>query len=88
LVVVLAVNIVMFCIEFGARLLSGSPALFANSLGMLGDSLVYGSSLCLLHRSPAWRARAALAKGVTVAAFGLGVLLESAFRLRDRAARG
>ncbi len=44
-------------------------------------SLVYGFTLYVLHRSLAWRARAALAKGVIMAAFGLGVLLESAFRL-------
>ena len=81
LAVVLVVNLVMFCVEFGAGLLSGSTALLADSLDMLGDSLVYGFSLYVLHRSLAWRARAALAKGVLMAAFGLGVLLESAFRL-------
>ncbi len=81
LAVVLVVNIAMFCIEFGAGLLSGSTAVLADSLDMLGDSLVYGFTLYVLHRSLAWRARAALAKGVIMAAFGLGVLLESAFRL-------
>ena len=82
LVAVLAVNLAMFFVEFGAGLLSGSTALLADSLDMLGDSLVYGFSLYVLQRSLAWRARAALAKGVIMAAFGLGVLLESAFRLR------
>ena len=82
LVLVLVVNVAMFCVEFGAGLLSGSTALLADSLDMLGDSLVYGFSLYVLQRSLAWRARAALAKGVIMAAFGLGVLLESAFRLR------
>ena len=82
LVAVLAVNATMFCVEFGAGLLSGSTALLADSLDMLGDSLVYGFSLCVLHRSLAWRARAALAKGVIMAAFGVGVVLEAAFRLR------
>ncbi len=82
LVVVLVVNIAMFCVEFGGGLLSGSTALLADSLDMLGDSLVYGFSLYVLHRSLKWRARSALAKGVIMAAFGLGVLLESVFRLR------
>ena len=82
LTVVLAVNITMFCVEFGAGLLSGSTALLADSLDMLGDSLVYGFSLFVLHRSLAWRARAALAKGVIMAAFGVGVLLEAAFSFR------
>ena len=82
LAVVLAVNFTMFFVEFGAGLLSGSTALLADSLDMLGDSLVYGFSLFVLHRSLAWRARAALAKGVIMAAFGVGVLLEAGLRLR------
>lgn len=81
LVAVLAVNFAMFFVEFGAGLLSGSIALLADSLDMLGDSLVYGFSLYVLHRSLTWRARAALAKGVIMAAFGLLVLIESAFML-------
>ncbi len=82
LAVVLAVNLAMFCIEFGAGLLSRSTALLADSLDMLGDSFVYGFSLLVLHRSLAWRARAALAKGAIMAAFGGGVLLEAGFSLR------
>jgi cation diffusion facilitator family transporter len=82
LVTVLVVNIAMFVIEFGAGLLAGSTALLGDSLDMLGDSLVYGFSLYVLHRSQAWRAGAALAKGVIMVAFGAGVLLEAAVRLR------
>jgi cation diffusion facilitator family transporter len=83
--IVMAVNLAMFCVEFGAGLLSGSTALLADSLDMLGDSLVYGFSLFVLHRSLVWRARAALAKGGIMAAFGVGVLLEAAFSLRTGA---
>ncbi len=82
LAIVMAVNVTMFFVEFGAGLLSGSTALLADSLDMLGDSLVYGFSLFVLHRSLVWRARAALAKGGIMAAFGVGVLLEAAFSLR------
>ncbi|MGH0035696.1 MAG: cation diffusion facilitator family transporter [Myxococcota bacterium] len=82
LVAVLVVNAVMFGVEFGAGLLAGSTALLADSLDMLGDALVYGFSLYVLQRSAAWRARAALAKGLVMAAFGLGVLVEAALRLR------
>ncbi len=81
LAVVLAVNVALFCVEFGAGLLSRSTALLADSLDMLGDSFVYGFSLLVLHRSLAWRARAALAKGAIMAAFGVGVLLGAGFRL-------
>lgn len=81
LVAVLGVNAGMFCVEFGAGLVSGSTALLADSLDMLGDSLVYGFGLFVLRRSRAWRARAALAKGLVMAAFGLGVLVEAALSL-------
>ena len=82
LVTVLVVNATMFCVEFGAGVLSGSTALLADSLDMLGDSLVYGFSLFVLQRSMVWRSRAALVKGVVMAAFGLGVLAEAVLRLR------
>ena len=82
LVIVLAVNLVMFCVEFGGGLLAGSTALLADSLDMLGDAFVYGFSLFVLHRSLAWRARAAFSKGVIMAAFGVGVLVEVALRYR------
>jgi cation diffusion facilitator family transporter len=81
LVAVLAINASMFLVEFGAGLLSGSSALLADSLDMLGDSLVYGFSLFVLHRSLAWRARAALVKGLIMAAFGMAVLLEAGFQV-------
>ena len=82
LATVLAVNITMFCVEFATGLLSDSTALLADSLDMLGDSFVYGFSLFVLQRSSAWRARAALSKGLIMAAFGVVVLVEAALRLR------
>ncbi len=81
LLVVLVVNAAMFVVEFGAGWISGSTALLADSLDMLGDSLVYGFSLFVIHRSATWRARAALSKGLIMCAFGVGVLVEAAFRL-------
>ncbi|NNL85085.1 MAG: cation transporter [Myxococcales bacterium] len=77
LVIVLAVNAVMFVGEFVAGWLAGSTALLADSLDMLGDAFVYGFSLYVLGRSAAWRARAALLKGTVMAAFGAWVLLEA-----------
>src|SRR5262245_44329931 len=81
LAVVLAINATMFCVEFAAGWLSGSTALLADSLDMLGDSIVYGFSLAVLERGVVWRARAALAKGLIMAAFGVGVLIEAISRL-------
>jgi cation diffusion facilitator family transporter len=82
LVIVLAVNVTMFGVEFVAGILADSTALLADSLDMLGDALVYGFSLYVLHRSLVWRSRAALMKGLIMAAFGVGVLVEAALRLR------
>ncbi len=81
--VVLSVNACMFVVEFGAGLLSGSSALLADSLDMLGDSLVYGFSLFVVHRTLAWKAGAALFKGAIMAVFGVAVLIEVAFKLRS-----
>jgi cation diffusion facilitator family transporter len=80
--IVLAVNAVMFGVEFAAGLWVGSTALLADSLDMLGDALVYAGSLYVVQRGAVWRARAALAKGGIMAAFGVGVLVEAGLRMR------
>jgi len=80
--VVLAVNAAMFGVEFAAGLVAGSTALLADSLDMLGDALVYGFSLYVLQRGAAWRARAAFAKGLLMAVFGVGVLVQAGLRLQ------
>lgn len=71
---VLAINAVLFVVEFTVGWLSRSIALLADSLDMFGDAAVYGFSLWVLHRGARWRARAALAKGLLQVAFGLLVL--------------
>ncbi len=78
---VLAINAFMFIVEFGAGLASGSSALLADSLDMLGDSFVYAFSLFVVHRSLVWHARAALSKGAIMALFGLAVLFEVGLKL-------
>jgi Co/Zn/Cd efflux system component len=67
-------------VEAAAGWLANSTALLADSLDMLGDSLVYGFSLYVLWRSAAWKAKAALLKGVIMAVFGAGVLLEIIYK--------
>jgi cation diffusion facilitator family transporter len=79
---VLTINAVMFVAEGGAGLLAHSTALLADSLDMLGDAVVYGLSLYALQRSAAWRAGAALTKGVIMAAFGAGVMIEAVLKMR------
>ncbi|RYZ77590.1 MAG: cation transporter [Proteobacteria bacterium] len=78
--IVLLLNAVMFGIEFVAGYLSKSSALMADSLDMFGDAAVYGLSLYALHRGALWRARAGLSKGLVMAAFGLFVLGQVAYR--------
>jgi cation diffusion facilitator family transporter len=72
--IVLGVNLVMFAVEIVAGLMAGSTALLADSLDMLGDTLAYGFSLYVVARSDAWKAGAALLKGLIMGAFGLFVL--------------
>jgi cation diffusion facilitator family transporter len=79
--IVLGINVAMFFVEFGAGLLARSTALLADSMDMLGDALVYGFSLYVIGRAPVWQARAALLKGVLMAGFGIGVLVEVAAKL-------
>jgi Co/Zn/Cd efflux system component len=73
---VLWINGLMFGAELGAGILARSTALIADSADMLGDAIVYGFSLYVIGRAPVWAARAALLKGLVMAAFGAGVLLE------------
>jgi len=81
LVIVLAINAVMFVAEFAAGLIAGSSALMADSIDMLGDSLVYGLSLYALDRSERWKGGAALAKGIFILGFGIAVLIEIAIKI-------
>jgi Co/Zn/Cd efflux system component len=79
--VVLWINAVMFLAESVAGVLAHSTALFADSMDMLGDAVVYGFSLCVVGRGLVWQARAALLKGIVMGAFGLGVLVQVAVKL-------
>ncbi|HEV8474911.1 MAG TPA: cation transporter [Methylomirabilota bacterium] len=79
--VVLWINAAMFVLEFGAGVVAHSTALLADSVDMLGDAIVYGFSLYVIGRGPAWQARGALLKGGIMAAFGVGVLVEVGAKL-------
>lgn len=79
--IVLLINATLFGVEFTAGLLAHSTALLADSLDMLGDSFVYGFSLFVLSRSGAWKALAAILKGIVMGLFGLGVLVEAFYKM-------
>jgi Co/Zn/Cd efflux system component len=71
---VLAINAAMFAVEVVAGLAAGSASLQADSLDFLGDAANYAISLLVVGMALRYRASAALAKGVTMAAFGLWVI--------------
>lgn len=71
---VVSINAGMFVLEAGAGLFAGSQALQADALDFLGDSVTYALSLFVIGRPLAWRARAALLKGLSLGVMGLWVL--------------
>ncbi len=77
---VLAINAVMFFVEAGAGLWANSMALLADSLDMLGDTLVYGFSLYVLAKGARWQAVSAMLKGGIMAVFGVLVLTEAVYK--------
>lgn len=81
LIVVLAINSIMFVLEFGAGLLAGSTALMADASDMLGDALVYGVSIYALARSNAWKAGAAMFKGVFILILGIGAGINALIKI-------
>ncbi|MDP4538704.1 cation diffusion facilitator family transporter [Qipengyuania sp. DY56-A-20] len=83
LVIVLAINAVMFVLEFGAGVIAGSAALMADASDMLGDALVYAVSLYALARSDRWKAGAAMLKGVVILALGIGIAVNVALKIQS-----
>jgi Co/Zn/Cd efflux system component len=83
---VLWINAAMFLAESIGGLMAHSAALLADSVDMLGDAIVYGFSLYVIHRGTVWKARAALLKGIIMAAFGIGVLIQVAVKIIQRLA--
>src|SRR5947207_13314951 len=71
---VLGINAAMFPVEIGAGLAAGSASLQADALDFLGDAGNYAISLFVVGMALRYRAMAALAKGGTMALFGLWVI--------------
>ena len=72
--IALSLNGVMFLVEGGAGFAADSRSLQADALDFLGDGANYAISLGVAGMALAWRARAALAKGITILLFGFGIL--------------
>ena len=83
LAIVLAINAAMFAGEFTAGVIAGSVALMADAVDMFSDAMVYGLSLYALDKSERWRNGAAVAKGLFILVFGLGVLIQVANKIQN-----
>jgi len=77
----LAINSGMFVTEIVAGAIAGSVSLQADALDFLGDSFNYAISLAVIGLGLTWRARAALFKGLTMAALGLWVIGAAAWHI-------
>ncbi len=72
--IALVVNAGMFAAEIVAGLAAGSSALQADALDFLGDAINYGIAIGVVGLGLAWRARAALVKGIGLGALGVWVI--------------
>jgi len=70
----LIVNAAMFAVELYAGAAADSHALKADALDFFADAANYAISLLVAGMALAWRARAALLKGVSLALLGLFVI--------------
>lgn len=74
LLIVIAINAVMFVVEVAASVQSGSLALLSDSLDFAGDAATYGISLAVLSASLRTRSWAAIVKAASMALFGIWIL--------------
>lgn len=77
--IALFANAAMFAAEIAGSFASGSVSLLADAVDFAGDAANYGLSLAVLSMGLIWRARAALVKGISMAAFGIFVLARTAW---------
>lgn len=81
--IALIVNATMFIAELGAGEIADSRALQADALDFFGDAANYAISLGVAGLALVWRARAALFKGVTLAALGIYVMVSAFLAMFD-----
>eukprot|EP00494_Astrolonche_serrata_P005906 UN05923 len=74
-------NAIMFVVELVASIISGSVSLQADALDFFGDAVNYGITLFVIGMTLKARAKAALFKSATMAAFGLWVIGSAIYRL-------
>jgi Co/Zn/Cd efflux system component len=80
LMLVTAINIGMFVLEFGAGQLSGSQALKADALDFAADGATYALSFWAIGRPQRVRTTAAVIKGVSLFAMGVWIALTTLYQ--------
>jgi Co/Zn/Cd efflux system component len=75
--IALVVNAAMFFVEIIGGTQSSSTSLLADAVDFFGDAANYGISLLVLSMGMLWRSRAALAKGISMGAFGVFVIAKT-----------
>ncbi len=79
--IALGLNAAMFAVEIVAGVMAHSRSLQADAIDFLGDAANYAISLGVAGLALQWRARSALLKGLTILAFGCGVLASAVWGL-------
>lgn len=78
---VLWINLVMFVLEFGAGIRAASLSLAGDSLDMLGDALVYASSLYVVNKGQKAQAGSAFFKGIMMFLFAIALFARASYQL-------
>ena len=81
--IVLAINAVMFVVEFTSGLMARSTALLSDSLDNLGDATTYGLSLYAIARGARAKAKVALFKAGLILLAALFVIAQVAYGLAN-----
>lgn len=78
---ILAINAVMFVVEFSGGIKAASLSLIGDSLDMLGDALIYGCSLYVIQKGQKAQAQAAMLKGMIMYLFAIAVFARGSYQL-------
>ena len=79
--IILAINAVMFVVEFSGGIKAASLSLTGDSLDMLGDALVYGCSLYVIQKGKKAQARSAILKGGIMFLTAIAVFARATYQL-------
>lgn len=82
--IVLAINGVMFFVEFFSGVYAQSLALIGDSLDMLGDFLSYSVSLYVIHKGLGSKIKASRFKAALIVLAGVGVFAQAIYRLLNQ----